>query len=74
LLWSSGLAAEAPVHIGSRLELFVDDHLVSRITRAATLRLHPPTPREVALVMDAPWEGTTSAHFTVFQDGDRYRM
>jgi hypothetical protein len=31
-------------------------------------------PREVVLVADQPWEGNTSAYYTVFQDGDRYRM
>jgi hypothetical protein len=28
----------------------------------------------VVLTADRPWEGNTSAYFTVFQDGDRYRM
>jgi len=73
-LLATARAAEAPIAIGSRLELFVDDHLVARTTRSATLKLHPPTPREVALVADSPWEGTTCGHFTVLQDGDRFRM
>jgi hypothetical protein len=59
--------------IGSRRELFVDDYLIA--TRTGTdLRLHPPVARDVALVCDAPWEGNTSAYYTVFPDGDRFRM
>jgi hypothetical protein len=52
----------------------VDDHLVDRMSGRAELRLHPPTPREVALVGDNPWEGTLCAHYTVFRDGNRCRM
>ena len=69
----SGNAAE-PIDIGSRRELFVDDHLIERISGTGTLRLHHPIPREVSIVHDAPWEGTASGSHTVFQDGDRYRM
>ena len=59
--------------IGSRRELFVDDWLIERMT-GLEQRLNPPTPREVAIVFDAPWEGNTSAYVTVFRDGDRFRM
>ena len=61
------------VDIGSRLELFVDDALLENMTGVA-LKLHPPIPREVAIVFDQPWEGNTSAYVTVFQDEDRFRM
>ena len=60
-------------NIGSHLELFVDDWLIEKM-EGARLLLHHPTPREVALVCDKPWEGNTCAYFTVFQDGDIYRM
>ena len=36
--------------------------------------LHRPEPKEVVLVTDAPWEGNTSAYYTIFRDRDRYRM
>jgi len=65
---------EAAIDIGSRRELFVDDSLVEALTGEAELRLHHPTPREIAIVHDAPWEGTSSGYHTVFQDGDLYRM
>ena len=61
------------IDIGSKLELFVDDHLIERLS-AAELRLHHPQPQNVALRFDAPWEGNSCGHVTVFQDGDIYRM
>ncbi|MSR59865.1 MAG: hypothetical protein EXS05_19875, partial [Planctomycetaceae bacterium] len=66
--------AEEPVTIGSRRELFVDDTLVERLAGRAELRLHPPTPREVALETNEAWEGNSTNYVTVFQDGDKYRM
>jgi hypothetical protein len=59
--------------IGSRRELFVDDTLIERMD-GVDLRLHHPTPREIVLVHDAPWEGNSCNYYTVLQDGDRYRM
>ncbi|MBS3771002.1 MAG: hypothetical protein KGY69_12195, partial [Bacteroidales bacterium] len=44
------------IHIGNRRELFVDDYLIDKM-EGAELRLHHPTPREVCLVTDEPWEG-----------------
>ncbi len=69
----ASLAADA-ISIGSRRELFVDDTLIEKITGGAELRLHQPQPREIALVHDAPWEGSGSGYHSVFKDGDRYRM
>ncbi len=59
--------------IGSRRELFVDDFLIETI-KGAELKMHRPVPRDVAIVCDAPWEGNTSAYYTIFADGDRFRM
>ena len=67
------LAAE-PVAIGSRRELFVDDSLVEHLTGKADLRLHQPTPQNVALTTNEPWEGNGTNYVTVFQDGEKYRM
>lgn len=69
----SACSAE-PVEIGSRLELFVDDCVIEEMTGDARQVLHKPEPREVVLVTDKPWEGNTSAYYTIFQDGDLYRM
>ena len=63
-----------PVDIGSRLELMVDDFLVARLGGGARRHLNCPAPRDIALQLDAPWEGNASGGFTVFEDGGRYRM
>jgi hypothetical protein len=62
------------IDIGSRRELFVDDFLIEKLAGKAELRLHHPEPREIALVHDAPWEGTGSGYHSVFKDGNLYRM
>ncbi len=65
---------QSVINIGSRRELFVDDFLIDQLTGQAELQMNRPTPREVAIVHDAPWEGSGSGYHTVFQDGDLYRM
>ncbi|MCX7426345.1 MAG: hypothetical protein NTW96_12075 [Planctomycetia bacterium] len=73
--WALAAAPETgePIRIGSRRELLVDDYLIDRKDDAVALQMHHPTPREMALVLDAPWEGNSSGYFTVLRD-DRYRM
>jgi hypothetical protein len=74
LLLTGAIAHGAePISLGSRLELFVDDFLIDQLS-GGELRLHPPTPKDVAIVFDEPWEGNTSAYVTVFQDGPLHRM
>ncbi|MHC4879990.1 MAG: hypothetical protein ACYTGL_26360 [Planctomycetota bacterium] len=73
LLANGGSAAE-PIDIGSRRELFVDDYLINRLQGSAKLVVQQPTPREVVLVTDKPWEGSSCLYFTIFQDGELYRM
>ena len=68
------LGAAGPVEIGKRLEPLVDDFLIASLAGDARLDLKRPEPREVVLVTDRPWEGNTCAYYTIFQDGDRYRM
>ena len=63
-----------PIEIGSRRELFVDTFLIDRLEGQAQQRLHHPIAREIAIVHDAPWEGTSSGYHTVFQDGDVFRI
>lgn len=66
-------AGSAPIELGTRLELFVDDYLIESCA-GAQLRLQSPRPREVAIVFDAPWEGNTSGYVTVFEDDGLFRM
>ncbi|MBX3011020.1 MAG: hypothetical protein KF832_05910 [Caldilineaceae bacterium] len=61
------------IEIGTRRELLVDDALIAA-SQGITRTLHAPTPRDIALVHDQPWEGNTSYYHTVFQDGDRFKM
>jgi hypothetical protein len=68
------VCAQEPIDIGSRRELFVDGYLIERLIGGAELRLHSPTPREVVLVHDKPWEGNICFYHTVIRDGDRCRM
>jgi len=71
-------AAEASpattINLGSRRELFIDDFVIGKLAGKAELRLHHPEPREIALVHDAPWEGSGTTYHSVFQDGGLYRM
>ncbi|MDP6997815.1 MAG: hypothetical protein QF569_17080 [Candidatus Poribacteria bacterium] len=61
------------INIESRLEPFIDEHLVDRL-EDLSLILHKPTPREIAIVHDEPWEGNVSLYHTVFADKDRFKM
>ena len=63
-----------PVDIGCRLELFVDRAMIDGLAGEARRVLHHPTPREVALAFDAPWEGRDSTYVTVMKDDDRVRL
>jgi hypothetical protein len=64
---------ESVLDIGSRRELFVDDYLIDSL-EGVELRMHTPEPREVVLVCDQPWEGNISAYYSIFADGDKFRM
>lgn len=67
-------SAAEPIELGKRLELFVDDFLIAEMTGDVTQHLHLPEPKEVVLTTDKPWEGNTCAYYSIFQDGDLYRM
>ncbi len=64
---------DAPINIGSRREMFVDDYLIGSL-RDARRQLHHPTPGEIAIAHDASWEGAGSAYHSVIRDGDLYRL
>ena len=73
-VWAGEPAVEkSPIALGSQRELFVDDFLIATMA-GAELKPHKPAPRDVALVCDQPWEGNTSAYYTLFRDEDRFRM
>lgn len=71
---SSSAAAADVAQLGDRRELFVDRHLIDAVSGGARLELHAPTPADVAIRFDSPWDGPYSAYVTVFADGDKVRM
>lgn len=61
------------IELGTRRELFIDDHLVDSLD-GASRRLHKPQPQDVVMVHDQPWEGSACGYHTILRDGDLYRM
>ena len=70
---AQGLAQELVCNIGSRLELFVDEYLIESMS-GVTRELHAPERKGPVMILDRPWEGAFCYYFTLFQDGDIYRM
>ena len=66
--------AAGVVAMGKRLELFVDDFMIQKLSGDAKQIVHKPEPQEVVLTCDKPWEGNISCYFSLFEDGNRYRM
>lgn len=62
------------IEVHDQLQLFTDDYLIDRLSGDARKVLQKPEPTEVVFTADAPWEGNSSAYFSVFQHGDTYRM
>ena len=75
LLRQPAVAAEKAeaIDIGSRLELFVDRHLIDSM-QGVSLKQHHPVDAGEAMKFDLPWEGPYCAYCTVIKDGDTYRM
>ncbi|WP_157693918.1 hypothetical protein [Opitutus sp. GAS368] len=61
------------IDLGARRELMVDEFLIAQKS-GLELRLHTPTPREIVMVRDAPWEGSGSDFETLIREGDLIRM
>ena len=61
------------IDIGSRLELFVDDHIVDRLSEV-TQTMHRPVPQDVVMRFDRPWEGNSCNYISVIEDGGVYHM
>ena len=65
---------QGAIQIGSRRELFADDYLVDRLAGSTTIFPKKPKPREIVLVTDKPWEGSSCLYFMIFRDKNIYRM
>ena len=72
-LGAAAAAAEPPVAIGSRRELFVDRLLVDRL-EGASLRLHEPVSGGTAIRIDKPWEGPANFGMSVIELDGRLLM
>jgi len=66
-------ADDDPIDIGQRRELFIDSALIEQRS-GASFAMHRPEARDLAIVCDQPWEGNISAYYTLFADGDIFRM
>jgi len=66
-------AAASPIEIGTRLELFIDSHLIDRL-EGTRLKLHEPRPAGSALTRRDPWDGNYFDYGTILHDQDLYRM
>jgi hypothetical protein len=58
---------------GNRLELFVDDYLVSDLTNI-TFRLHTPVDEGPVIFFNKPWEGIFSGYSTIIKDDSIFRL
>jgi len=69
-------ASDQPINIGRRRELFVDEVLIDLLQGEVRQQLHHPTPGEVVLVCDRPWEGTavTEGLFMASRDGGNFKV
>ncbi|MBI1388169.1 MAG: hypothetical protein GC154_06950 [bacterium] len=69
----SALAAEAPIELGHRRELFVDRMVIDSIN-ILELRLHHPRPNGAVYRFDRPWEGRYCGYATILRDGGAMRL
>ncbi|MBM4003795.1 MAG: hypothetical protein FJ295_10980 [Planctomycetes bacterium] len=73
LMTVHAFAADPPVDIGARRELFVDRFLIDFMTNAR-LELAHPERREVVFEANAAWESGTFFVYSVVQEGSKIRL
>lgn len=66
------MSTDNPIQIGTRREVFWDDYLVEQTD--AVLTQHKPQDRGVAMVCDAPWEGSSCVYPVVIRDRELVRL
>jgi len=66
------MSTQAPDHIGTDRQLFVDDYWVAE-SRGVERKLHSPVRREIAIAADNPWEERGVSYLVTFPDGEGYR-
>lgn len=68
LLVSPTVLAAEPIEIGTRLELFVDRHLIDEMRGDAELRLHEPRDEGNVLAYDGPADSRFVNYVTILHD------
>ena len=66
-------ASKNVIDVEKQRELFVDGHLIERMT-GVRQKLHRPRDRGIVLKFDNSWEGRFCGYATVIKDGSRYRV
>jgi len=64
---------DAPLNLGDRRELFIDDYLLESVD-AVELTTHRPERKNLVAIFDKPWEGESEGYCTVLFDGVKFRM
>lgn len=64
-----------PIDLADRRELFIDDFLIADM-QDVQLLVHQPTPQEIAVDCNQPWEGNGCGYYTVLHDAQEsvFRM
>ncbi|HOP11497.1 MAG TPA: hypothetical protein PK629_08395 [Oscillospiraceae bacterium] len=62
-----------PIELKNRREVFWDKTLWAE-HKGVEIKTHHPQYRGTAFTCNAPWEGNVCGYFTIFKDGDLYRM
>ena len=65
--------AQDPLVLGNQRELLVDQYLVESMDAIQHV-LNTPTPMNVAIKFDQPWEGRYCGYVTVIKDGADYKL
>ena len=72
--WSAVAFGAQVKSLGSGREVMWDMDRIASLGGGASLKLHHPELREIALVHDAPWEGNVCCYHTVLRDDTNYKM
>jgi hypothetical protein len=72
LLSAPAFAADGPLNIGNRRELFVDHFLIERVS-GTELQMHAPRDEGIAFKFDAPWEGEFCGYVSIVRIGEKFR-
>ena len=72
-LYCSICSAAEPINLGSKREIFIDNHLIESL-EGTELRLSKPRDEGPVHKFDMPWEGPFCGYATVIKDKERYLL